>query len=197
MEKSNEYLDQLIKKYRDGSEEAAQELFANFSHQMATVATKVAQKFHTPSAIDVEGAVNSGFRSFFSEIEKPTFDSRGGKIGGLLATIVYRKALLRIRRLKGKPLAVQHETEILDFLVSEEGSTYSHEELRQDIGEVIEPILNELTNKEKSIVIAILAPSEERSFDELALVFRTSRSTIDQLWKAVQTKVRNYLRSVN
>ena len=194
MDKSNEDLDRLVTEYKAGSEEAAQELFANFSLQMATVASKVAQKFHTPSAIDVEAAVNSGFRSFFSEIAKPNFDSRGGKIGGLLATIVYRKALVRIRKLKGKPIPIQHENQILDFLISEEGNQYSEDELHHDIEEVLQPILSELTDKEQTMIVAILNPNEDRSFDELSTEFKTTRSTLDQLWKTVQTKVRQHLK---
>ena len=190
----NPQLEQLIQEYRSGSQEAASELFMLFSNDMARVASRVAQKFHSPEAIDIEGVVNSGFRSFFSAVDKPNFQSRGGEVGGLLATIVSRKALLRIRKLSRRPMPLKGDSEVLDFLLSDAANDYAERHLIDDLNELLHPILEQLTSKERAIVVAILNPFENQSFEDLADQFRTSQHSIETLWRSLQSKIRKILR---
>lgn len=192
-EPSKEHLVSLIERYRKGDQEAASELFHAFSGQMAALASRMVREHFSKSAIDVEGIVNSGFRSFFSAVLKPSFDSRAGQIGGLLATIVSRKALVRLRRKYPTTLEPDDFQCAVDVFAKQSLGDLSDLELTYDMREVIAPVIADLTEKEQRLLIAMLDPSDERSIDEIAIDHKSSLITAHNLFDSVQAQLRAQL----
>jgi hypothetical protein len=136
-------INELVEQYRRGDERAAEKLYAMFSMQMLNLARRIVLNRAHKSSIDVEGAVNSGFRSFFSVLGKPVFDSRKGQIGGLLATIVSRKVYVQLRKKQAFEISLDDRSAVTDCFVqlAENEDKKSH---ILELKNLLEPILTAL-----------------------------------------------------
>ena len=176
----------LVAQYRRGDDSAATEMHDIFRSEMLLLARRHVQDCLTPSAIDVEGIVNSGFRSFFSAMLKPSFETRGGEIGGLLATIVSRKALKALRR--KYPAVVPNEAvdPIVEVVTANLRRHYTEEDAFADLKEILKPLLATMTLKELEIIQSLLDPFDERTVAELAEYHHSSTATIRDLMDRVK-----------
>jgi len=189
-EKNRKALLALVERFRSGDQSAASELHDIFVGEMLVLARRHVQECLTHSAIDVEGIVNSGFRSFFSAILKTDFNSRGGKIGGLLATIVSRKALAKLRR--KYPLAIPNEAiaPVAEVVAANINQHYTEAEAYTDLLEILKPVLETMTIKELEIIHSLLDPFDERSVRELAEQHHSSTATIQDLVDRLKSALR-------
>lgn len=177
---------EMVQRYRDGDQSAATQLHDVFISEMLVLARRHVQDCISPSAVDVEGIVNSGFRSFFSAVLKPNFDSRGGKIGGLLATIVSRKALKALRR--KYPTVIPNEAidPVAEVVSANIQQHYTEQDAYSDLLEILKPLLATMTLKELEIIHSLLDPFDERSVAELAEYHHTSTATIRELMDRIK-----------
>ncbi|MEW4453628.1 hypothetical protein AB1L30_13220 [Bremerella sp. JC817] len=180
----------LVERFRNGDDLAAAELHAIFAGEMLNLARRHVAGFLTPSAVDVEGIVNSGFRSFFSAMLKPNFDSRGGKIGGLLSVIVSRKALVALRR--KYPTALPHESvdAVAEVVSANLRQQYTEDDAFADLQVVLKPLLSTMTLKELEIIHSLLDPFDERSIVELANHHHSSTATIRELLDRIKSSLK-------
>lgn len=107
----NESDAELVRRFRSGDQDAATELYNRHSVQMLLVVRGMLGTTKGRGSFDSQGISHDGFRSFFSEVEKPSFDVEKWNIAGLLRTIVARKCYRALRR---KQVVIGHDPESMN-----------------------------------------------------------------------------------
>jgi DNA-directed RNA polymerase specialized sigma24 family protein len=171
-------IDELLARFRSGDEGAGAELFNHFSARMLSLVRRQLSRSSYRSSIDSEAIVQEGFRSFFSAVRKPHFDSRKGSIGGLLTRIVLRKAQTKLRRKYPESLNpnATDAVSVLAFLLE---SDLSEQEAELAVGENVSAILRSFSQRERQIVESFLDPQADRSIAEVARACRRSLTTVE------------------
>ncbi len=181
-------LEELVARFRAGDQDAARELYERFAAEMLALVRWRLANNPVRGALDSGGIVQSGFRSFFRAITKPAFDPKRGSIGGLLATIVSRKALVQLRR----KFPVNADPAELGTVANMIGSLLELTEVEVEVSrqEVVAEALEAFTEWERQIIALHLDRETEWSFADIARECRLSETTvedvIDRFYAALQ-----------
>lgn len=185
----------VVEKFRDGDDSAATELYDLFSGQMIALVHKLVRSATHRGAIDSEGIINSGFRSFLSAIRKPTFDSRTKRVGGLLATIVARKAYAKLRRKYPHQSPSEDIQQMRDSSATILEAKWSEQEVESILREAIASTLDDMTEKEKRVLELYLDRDQERSLQEIATACRRTLTTVEDIIDRFTVALQIYLRA--
>lgn len=183
----------LVERFRAGDEAAAEELWACYSSGMLVRVKALLRSVGNRGAFDSEGIVNSGYRSFFSAIKKPDFDLRSKRIGGLLATIVARKAYAKLRRKYPADSSLQdHSTlrEATSAIVD-----YTEPEAETDLREIMFRVVADMTEREQQALDLYLDRDNEYSVSDIAKQCRRTVTTIEDIIQRFESQLRDELRS--
>lgn len=171
-----ETVEELVARFRAGDPDAAGELHRRFADEMLALVRRRLTDQVARGALDSEGIVQDGFRSFFSAIGKPNFDPRVGSIGGLLATIVRRKMLVQLRRkFPGNidPAVLGGETDVVGLMLN-----LTEVEVEASRREAVAEILDDLTDLERRVVARHLDAGSEPSRPEIARECGCTETTV-------------------
>ncbi len=177
-------LSDLVDRFRAGDRDAGDELYQRYAGEMLNLVRRRLSSSRNRAAIDSRDVLQDGFKSFFSAIQKPTFDPRRFSIGGLLNTIVSRKAFAHLRRRYPEnitPDDVDLRQEVTAALVD---AQFSEPEMDATVRELEATLLEEFTEKERLVLEHFLDPWSDASPESIAAVchrsIRTVREVIDR-----------------
>jgi RNA polymerase sigma factor (sigma-70 family) len=174
---------QLAAEYRaHGDEEAAKRLYDLFVGEMLELVRWKLRGTEDRGALDSEGIVHSGFESFFSAIRRPGFDPWQGKVGGYLAVIVSRKVFSALRRRRLVSTSAPDDvTTIIDAAAAlAEGKT-TEQEVLAVFHEGIEPLLEDLTKREREIIRRFLDNHDDRGLEQIARDFKWAKPRVENV----------------
>ncbi|MAR10709.1 MAG: hypothetical protein CL681_12120 [Blastopirellula sp.] len=102
----------LLARWKEGDEDAAEEIFERYLHRLAALARKrLSQKMQ--QRVDAEDVVQSAYRSFFRQARENRYElSRSGDLWRLLAAITVNKTLRQIEFHRAAKRSVTEETTI-------------------------------------------------------------------------------------
>jgi DNA-directed RNA polymerase specialized sigma24 family protein len=185
---------ELVKRFREGDERAAKELYGRHVETMLEMVGRKLRDVSSRGWYDSEGIVNSGFRSFFSQVKKPNFDPDTWRVAALLTTIVQRKFLVQARR-KAAPRG--HDPEDLRLIaenaVAMSADAASMQEAETCVNEVIAAALEETTDLDRSILQRWLDKDIERTLDDIADECGCSLSGVKGCLKRFESRLRELL----
>jgi RNA polymerase sigma factor (sigma-70 family) len=173
-------VDELLARFRSGDEAAGAELFDRFSQQMLSLVRRQLSRSSHRAAIDSEAIVQEGFRSFFSAVRKPRFDSRKGNIGGLLTRIVLRKAQTKLRRKYPESLA-SDAMDTAHTLASLLDGNLTEQEAELAVRDNVLAVLRQFSERERHLVELFLDQRTERSIADVARTARRSLTTVEDV----------------
>ena len=175
----------LVERFRMGDGEAAREIHRRFAEGLLQRIRSSVSGSANRSALDSEGILQEGFRSFFSEIGKPGFEADpNGSIAGLLTTIVVRKAAKHARKPVPQSLAPDELSRAAAGLVAD----LSVPEAEAVLHEAVAAVLDRTTKQERGIIERLLAC---RSIDEIAAQSHLSRNTVEETVDRFMGRLRN------
>lgn len=185
---------ELVGRFREGDEHAARELHQRHVQAMLEMVSRKLRDVVSRGWYDSEGIVNSGFRSFFSQIKKPNFDPDKWRTGALLSTIVQRKFLVQARR-KAAPSG--HDPENLRLIaenaIAMSADASSMQEAESCVNEVMTAALAEATDQDRSILQRWLDKDVERTLDDIAEECGCSLSAVKGCLKRFESRLRELL----
>lgn len=186
---------ELVDRVRAGDKVAAEELWKRFSGEMLAHVHAILRSASNRGAFDSEGILNSGYRSFFSAIQKPDFDSRSRRVGGLLATIVARKTYAKMRRKypTNSPIEdISQLREATDWLIDDR---FSEPEAESSLREMVARIAAEMTPSERKALDMYVDQSNDYTVYEIAKRCRRSVTTVEDVIARFTARLRDELDS--
>jgi DNA-directed RNA polymerase specialized sigma24 family protein len=174
-------IERLICEFRTGNQEAAKELYERFVGQMLVMVRRMLGTASNRAAFDSEGIVQSGFQSFFSSIQKTNFDSRKGKIGGLLVRIVSCKAYRQLRRKFPATFASEDIRDAREITGALLDAKLSEPEVQAVLRERASKILEDFTEGEHQILELYFDLSDERSILKIASLCQRSVTSVEKV----------------
>lgn len=185
---------ELITRFRNGDADAARELHARHVQAMLELVSRKLREVSSRGWYDSEGIVNSGFRSFFSQVKKPNFDPEKWRTGALLSTIVQRKFLVQARR-KAAPSG--HDPENLRLIaenaIAMSADAASMQEAESCVNEVMAAALSEATDQDRIVLQRWLDKDVERTLDDIAEECDCSLSAVKGCLKRFESRLRELL----
>lgn len=185
----------LVELVREGDPVAARKLWERFSAEMLARVHSILRSSGNRGAFDSEGIVNSGYRSFFSAIQKPDFDSRCKRIGGLLATIVARKTYAKLRRKHPTNSPIEDISQLREASYWLVDDRFSEPEAEFSLREVVERIAADMTPSERKALDLYLDQSNEYNVYEIAKRCRRSVTTVEDVVARFTARLRSELES--
>lgn len=187
--------DELVARFRAGDEGAATELYQRYVSQMLANVRRRLSGTASRGAYDSEGIVQAGFRSFFSNLKKPDFESGKWRIGALLTSIVNRKCGVALRKMNRTVSSDQDDQRsVVEWALAAAANTESLQEFELRRNELFDSILDDETDREKSILACYLDESDPRSLAEIASSCRCSLTTVEATIKRFESNLRERLR---
>jgi RNA polymerase sigma factor (sigma-70 family) len=169
---------ELLNRFRGGDEDAARELFDRFSGEMMNLVRRRLMGSRNRTSLDSEGILQEGFRSFFSAIKKPTFDTNRANLAALLNTIVSRKVCLHLRRKYPASMTAVEIEAVRDVTTALLDARLSEPEMEAALWELVSAVLEEFTDRERLILELYIYPWKDLSIPEIAKICRRSIKTV-------------------
>jgi DNA-directed RNA polymerase specialized sigma24 family protein len=185
---------ELVERFRKGDQEAARALYERYARRMLRNVQLRLRFVVNRGAYDSEGILQDGFRSFFSAVGKPEFDSTRWVIAGLLGRIIFWKCMLALRR--PRPIGVDPENLalIIEGAIECSKRADSAQVVAAQCDELVHLLQGEMTQLERRILSIYLDEEDQRSLDEIGETCGCSVTTVRATMKTFEAALRRQLK---